>query len=254
MISASEAVMGTVVSFLVDPDSLTSEQVAGALREACAELHRIDDRFSTWKPESELSRLRAREIDHTSTLMDQVYELSAHACQLSGGFFDPWKMPGGFDPTGLVKGWAAERALSILSDSGICAGLVNAGGDICVLPGETYRVGIRHPWEPDALCAVVSTTTCVATSGVYERGYHLFNPLGGDVAAISATVVGGRLAISDALATALAVGGKEVLYLLETIEGVEGFFIDFDGAMFKTSGMIFSAADSFDARVEVTAG
>ena len=254
MISASEAVMGTVVSFLVDPGNLSREHVDGALREACAELHRIDDRFSTWKPESELSRLRAGEIDQSSDLMDQVYELSAHACDLSGGFFDPWKMPGGFDPTGLVKGWAAERALSVLVEWGICGGLVNAGGDVCVFPGEPYRVGVRHPWEPDSLCAVVSTTSSVATSGVYERGNHLTNPFGGDIAAVSATVVGGRLAFSDALATALAVGGKEVLYHLEQIEGVEGFFIDPHGAMFKTSGMVFSATECFDDRAEATAG
>jgi thiamine biosynthesis lipoprotein len=151
-------------------------------------------------------------------------------------------MPGGFDPTGLVKGWAAERALSILAEHGVAAALVNAGGDICVLPGKTYEVGIRHPLTPDALCAIVPTTTAIATSGIYERGNHLINPNGGDVAAVSATVVGGRLAIADALATALAVGGKSVLFLLESMEGVEGFFIKADGSMFKTSKMVFSEA------------
>lgn len=240
MISASETVMGTVFSFLVDPGHLTREHVDRALDEARAELHRIDDRFSTWKPESELSRLRSREIDQSSDLMDEVYELCARVFESSSGFYDPWKMPGGFDPTGLVKGWAAERALSILSECGISDGLINAGGDVCVLPGKPYRVGIRHPWVPDALCAVVTATSSVATSGIYERGNHLVNPFYGDVAAVSATVVGERLAIADALATALAVGGKEVLFLLERIKGVEGFFIDPRGAMFKTSGMDFS--------------
>ena len=254
MISVSEAVMGTVVSFLIDPGSLSREHIDGALREACAELHRIDDRFSTWKPESELSRLRRGEISHTSTLMDEVYELSTYACELSGGFFDPWKMPGGFDPTGLVKGWAAERVLSILGEWEICSGLVNAGGDIGVLAGEPYQVGVRHPWQPDALCAVVLTTSSIATSGVYERGNHLINPFGSDIAAVSATVVGGRLALSDALATALAVGGKAVLYLLEQIEGVEGFFIDPNSDMFKTSGMVFSTTHCYDDRVEATTG
>ena len=28
---------------------------------------------------------------------------------MSGGWFDPWAMPGGVDPTGLVKGWAVDR-------------------------------------------------------------------------------------------------------------------------------------------------
>lgn len=235
--------MGTVVSFLVEPGSLSPEQVERALHEACAELHRLDDRFSRWKPESELSRLRTEAIEETSALMDEVFGLCAYCAGISKGFFDPWAMPGGFDPTGLVKGWAAERALSILVGSGISAALINAGGDVCVLPGRTYQVGVRHPTVPHALCAVVPTVSAIATSGIYERGDHLINPFGGEVAAVSATVVGGRLAVADALATALAVGGKEMLYLLEQIEGFEGFFIIPDGSMFKTAGMVFSESE-----------
>jgi len=240
MISRAETVMGTVVSFLVDDENLPDNLVSTALDEACAELHRLDDRFSPWKSNSELSRWRRGEVTELSSLMDEVFELCSHALTVSRGFFDPWAMPGGFDPTGLVKGWAAERALSVLAQLGIGAALINAGGDVCVLPGTTYQVGIRHPQKPRDLCAVVPTTSAVATSGIYERGDHLINPFGGDVAAISATVVGGRLALTDALATALAVGGKSVLYLLEGLDGLEGFFIDEKGGMFKTSGMIFA--------------
>ena len=232
--------MGTVVSFQVDTGNLSDEQVSRALDEACAELHRLDDRFSRWNADSELSRLRGGEVNASSRLMDEVLELCAHACNISQGFFDPWAMPGGFDPTGLVKGWSAERALSILALRGITAALINAGGDVCVLPGTTYQVGIRHPQDRDALCGVVPTTSAIATSGIYERGDHVINPFGGDVAAVSATVVGGRLALADALATALVVGGKDVLYLLEGMDGTEGFFINASGSLFKTSGMVFA--------------
>src|ERR1035441_4121403 len=198
--------MGTVVSFLIDDEDLSSGQVTRALDEACLELHRLDDRFSRWNAESELPRRRAGDVAESSILMDEVMELCAHACNSSEGYFDPWAMPGGFDPTGLVKGWSAERALSILALRGITAALINAGGDVCVLPGTTYQVGIRHPQDRDALCGVVPTTSAIATSGIYERGDHVINPFGGDVAAVSATVVGGRLAPADALATAFAVG------------------------------------------------
>ncbi len=232
--------MGTVVSFLADPNELAPPDVEEAIDLACCELHRIDEQFSTWKASSELSRWRNGEILEVSELMDEVFELCAHACDVSRGFFDPWAMPGGFDPTGLVKGWAAERALSILRRRGVRDALINAGGDVCVAPGRTYRVGIRHPSFADALCGVVEVDTSIATSGIYERGDHLVNPFGGPIAAVSATVVGGRLAIADALATALAVGGKEVLYLIEQLDGVEGFFITAAGGMFKSSGMKFS--------------
>lgn len=240
-------VMGTAISFLIDQAELSDERLESAVREACAELHRLDDRFSRWKPESELSRLLQGETGEMSDLMDEVYQLCELACRVTQGYFDPWSLPGGFDPTGLVKGWAGERALAALADGGVTAALVNAGGDVCVLPGRTYLVGVRHPEIPDALCAVVPTSACIATSGVYERGDHLINPHGGDVAAVSATVVGGRLALCDAFATALAVGGKDVLYLLEQMEDMEGFFISPNGSMFTTTGMVFSESPDTDA-------
>ncbi len=239
MIARAESVMGTVVSFLVDPGALSDEVVNRLIDDACAELHHLDERFSTWKPESELSRWRGGETTAPSPLMNEVLELSRAAQRITQGFFDPWALPGGFDPTGLVKGWAAERALAILARGGLTTALVNAGGDICVLPGASFDVGVQHPSDPDALCGVVRVTTAVATSGVYARGDHLVNPFGGEVAAVSATVIGGRLAYADALATALAVGGAPVLHLLERRRGVEGFFITSEGTLYQTSGMTF---------------
>lgn len=244
MISRAENVMGTVVSFLVDPGDLAPDALDAAIQEACDELHRVDSQFSAWIPTSELSLLRGGDSGEPSALMDEVIGLCAQAFDLSKGFFDPWATSDGFDPTGLVKGWAAERALGFLRESGVRSALVNAGGDVCVLPGSTFQVGIRHPNDPSALCGVVAVSSSIATSGVYERGHHIINPFGRDVAGISATVVGGRLAIADALATALAAGGKEVLFLLEQMVGIEGFYITPNGAMFQTSGMQFSNSQS----------
>ncbi|MDE2282187.1 MAG: FAD:protein FMN transferase [Actinomycetales bacterium] len=237
MITRAEPVMGTVVSFLVEPAGLADGVAEALLDEACAELHRLDDRFSAWKPASELSRIRSGDVDTPSALMREVIELCEVVRELTAGYFDPWSLPGGFDPTGLVKGWAAERALAVLADGGVTAALVNAGGDICVVPGATYDVGVQHPSVRDALCAVIRVDVSAATSGVYERGEHLRHPFGGPVAAVSATVVGGRLAIADAFATALAVGGIDVLDLVESTPGLEGFFITRDGVLAQTSAM-----------------
>ena len=239
MISRAESVMGTVVSFLVDSPDQEPSEIDIAIDAACEELHRLDDRFSTWQAKSELSRMRAGSVEATSPLMDEVLELCVEAYDISHGFFDAWAMPGGFDPTGLVKGWAAQRALAILADGGVVAALINAGGDICVLPGRTYFVGVRHPGQVDALCGIVPISSAIATSGVYERGQHLINPFGADIEAVSATVVGDRLVLCDAMATALAVGGRDVLYLIEQSQSMEGFFITSEGAMLATSGMLF---------------
>ena len=95
----------------------------------------------------------------------------------TGGAFDARApLPGMLDPTGLVKGWAVERAAALLERAGARRFLVDAGGDV-VLRGGPWRVGIRHPRLRDRLAAVLELRDgAVATSGAYERGAHIVDP------------------------------------------------------------------------------
>ena len=92
-------------------------------------------------------------------------------------------MPGGFDPTGLAKGWAVDRALDVLRRSGLAGAMVNGGGDLAAFgapaPGQRWRVGIRHPWCARSLAGIIEVGAAVATSGSYERGAHLIDPATG---------------------------------------------------------------------------
>ncbi|HUZ25072.1 MAG TPA: FAD:protein FMN transferase [Streptosporangiaceae bacterium] len=246
-VSHAEAVMGTVVSFSVVPGSQPAQSAARAIGSACAALHRADRVFSTWDPQSPVSRLRrgAATLGELPAEVAQVLDLCEEARRASGGWFDPWSIPGGVDPTGLVKGWAVEQALDILRAAGMAAAMVNGGGDIAVFgapePGQSWRIGIRHPWRADALAAVIEVTTAVATSGSYERGLHLVNPFTGQPSsqAASATVTGPSLAFADAFATALAVGGDAVLAVLAGLDGYEGYLIRPDGGEADTGGIAF---------------
>jgi thiamine biosynthesis lipoprotein len=242
--------MGTVVSFTVHPGTLDDGQVDAALQRACAGLHRDDAMFSTWKPSSPISRFRAGALDAVDLPPEALDVLDR--CRwlqgITGGWFDPWSMPGGVDPTGMVKGWAAARALDVLADAGIAAAMVNAGGDLACLgapPGAaSWRVGIRHPWQPAAFAAVVAAAAAVATSGGYERPGQLLDPHTGAVSrrAASATVVGPDLAVADALATALAVGGTEVFDRVVALPGYEAYLIGVDGHETASDGMPFEPA------------
>ncbi len=241
--------MGTVVSFTVFTDSGDADSM---IRRACAGLHRDDRMFSTWKPESPMSRFRAGQLDaadltpEISAVLDRCRELRT----MTGGWFDPWAMPGGVDPTGMVKGWAAQRALDTLVEGGATAAMVNAGGDLAAAgtpPGEPgWRIGIRHPWQPVAFAAVVTVCGAVATSGDYERPGQLLDPATGSVSrrAASATVVGPDLAVADALATALAVGGSDMFERFDAIPGYEAYLIGADGAEASTPGMPFVSSDA----------
>lgn len=238
LVGHAEVVMGTVVSFVLDPGALGRRSVAAALRDACAELHRIDDVFSLWKPASPMSRIRRGELapEAASEEVRAVLAACAAARDASGGLFDPWAVPGGVDPSGYVKGWAAGRARDCLAAAGIRAALVNAGGDIATFggpgAGRRWRVGIRHPWRSDALACVIEADGAVATSGSYERGAHLVDPrtAAPSLAIASATVVGPDPGLADAFATALAVGTADGAEWLEAHGAYGAYLIAADGS------------------------
>jgi thiamine biosynthesis lipoprotein len=248
-----ETVMGTVVTIDVYPctaaTSAQRAQIPRQIQRACDILHRADQIFSTWRPDSPVSRLRRGEItaDDAPAEVPDVIAACAAARDLSGGWFDPWAMPGGFDPTGYVKGWAAQRSLAVLaSTDGVAGVMVNAAGDIASsggLPtGQPFRIGIADPAAPRRLAAIVELTGAVATSGSYERGLHLIDPHSGRPAAraASGSVTGPDLGLADALATGLAVAGPGGLAFVEAIAGYAGFTIGFDGTRQSTPGFPFA--------------
>jgi FAD:protein FMN transferase len=206
-----------------------------------------DRTFSTYKPSSPLSQLRRGEVllGETPPEVADVLDLCQRAKTLTAGWFDPWALPGGVDPTGYVKGWAAQRALDELRPLDIAGAIVNAAGDIAAFGGphrdEKFRSGIVQPGDSQRLAAVVELRDCLATSGESERGAHLMNPFTGEFtsAVASASVTGPDLGLCDALATALSVGGHDVMVLVDRMENYEAMTIDFDGRMRATPAFPF---------------
>ena len=147
------------------------------------------------------------------------------------GYFTDW--PGGrFDPSGLVKGWAIERAAAMLSAAGLTSHSVNGAGDLQCTgepePGQPWRIGMAHPLRPAALAAVVTgRDIAVATSGTAERGAHIVNPHTGQPAAdlASVTVTGPRAATADAYATAAFAMGPAARDWVESLDGYEALGI-----------------------------
>ena len=243
----AEPAMGTVFSFTAVHGAVPPDAVQAALAAACRALHHCDALFSTWDAASPVSRFRRGEVmlGEMPPEFGVVLQECHVAKEASGGWFDPWAMPGGFDPTGLVKGWATERALDELRGAGLPGALINGGGDVAAFgspgAGQRWRVGIRHPWRADALACIVEIDAAVATSAGYERGPHLIDPGTGLPAAraASATVTGPSLALADALATGVAVGGDEALAVVAGLPGYAGYLIRPDGSEADTGGIHF---------------
>jgi thiamine biosynthesis lipoprotein len=236
-----EHVMGTVVSF----DFRGGEPPADALERAIAWLHEVDARFSPYRPDSELSRL----ADGTLAERDAHPDVRAvlAMCEAlrvdSDGAFDArrWSSDGRLDPSGLVKGWAVQRAADELDAAGVRDFAIGAGGDIVTRGepevGRSWRVGIRHPRVRDRVAAVLAITDlAVATSATYERGAHIRDPRSnrafGDLQSVS--VVGQSLTWADAYATTAFVLGLDGLAWVADHEGYGALAITSDDRVIWT--------------------
>jgi thiamine biosynthesis lipoprotein len=240
-----EHVMGTVVSFDV---RFAEESRRPSMRTAVADavnwLHRVDDVFSTYRHDSQVSRLGRGELRLTECDDDvvEVLELCAQVGRESDGYFSS-TYGGRLDPTGLVKGWAVQRVSERLSSAGSAHHLINGGGDIQAVggsaPGVAWQIGIAHPLQRGAFASVVALTDgAVATSGTAERGTHVLDPFTGRPAAAlaSVTVVGRDLIRSDAYATAAIAMGDRAHQWLDSRAGYEAFAVAADGFGWWTAG------------------
>jgi thiamine biosynthesis lipoprotein len=172
----------------------------------------VDATFSTFKPDSEISRLNRGELalDDAHEDVRDVLRRCEEARVATHGYFDV-RVPvtGAIDPSGLVKGWAVDRAASLLDEAGARNYAISAGGDMRVrgwaLPDTCWRVGIQHPRLRDRVAGVVEATElAIATSGAYARGEHVLDPHSAapPSGVLSVTVCGPELATTDAYATA----------------------------------------------------
>lgn len=243
--------MGTAVTIAIDAGDLDAAASRHAIEEACAVLHAADRVFSTYRPDSAISRMRRGELalsDAPPEVAD-VLDICHVVGRLTGGWFDAWGDSEGVDPTGVVKGWAVQRAAEVLRAAGVVDGSVNGGGDIQVL-GVPQRIGVRSPDRADRLACVVEVDGAIATSGTYERGDHIRGEGG---AVLAATVIGPDLTLADPLATALFAEGVDGLERIERIADYEAVVIDLDGHLRPTTGFRL-AAPRDQARMEMSPG
>jgi FAD:protein FMN transferase len=237
-----EHVMGMPISLALRGRHTADDVARAAWAEALTVLREVDRVFSTYRADSYISRLGRGEIDVEDCPPEvaEVLDLGAAAERESGGAFSI-QLPGPdgrvvLDPSGVVKGWAVERAaepLRRLADTDFC---LSAGGDMTcrTLAAESppWRIGIEDPADPGRILAVVPVFTgAVATSGTAHRGQHLLDARTGrpPVGVASVTVVAGSLTWADIDATAAYAHGAEAAHWLEARPGRSGLIVWDDG-------------------------
>lgn len=166
------------------------------------------------------------------------------------------KKPGiQMDLGGIIKGFAADKAVQTLKANGIEDGIVAVAGDIKLFgrqpDGRPWNIGIQNPraeGDKDELFATVNLgTQGISTSGDYQRYFildgvryhHLLNPKTGYPESLcrSVTVIAPEAALTDAYATGIFImGPQKGLAVLERL-GMDGVIIDRDGKVLTTKGI-----------------
>ncbi len=206
----------------------------------------VDEKFSTYKEESEISKINKgviTEADYSED-MREIFKLSEITKKETDNYFDIKTPSNSYDPSGLVKGWAIHNAGKILKENGYQNFCLEAGGDIETsgvnADGNPWTVGIRNPFKTEEIVKVLEIQDKgIATSGTYIRGQHIYNPKNKDEAlddVASLTVIGPDIYEADRFATAAFAMGRDGIIFIENLSGFEGYMIDRSGIATMTSG------------------
>jgi len=236
---------------------------SGAMKEAFGEMERIERVFSKFDEESEIARINMLAGKDEVIIDPEVFDLierSIYYSRISGGSFDITAQPmkkGRYkdiildrdnlsirfverdikiDLGGIAKGYAVDRAKEILLSYGIDNALIDIGGNIFALGGaprkEGWDIGIRHPrYKNKVAYKIRLKNKAVATSGDYERPFHIIDPETGVPAegVMSVTVVSDSAEKADALSTAVFVMGiEEGRAFIESLDATEAYIFDKD--------------------------
>jgi FAD:protein FMN transferase len=237
-----EQLMGMPVSLALRGRHAGTPAAEAAWAEVVTDLRWVDRVFSLWRPDSAASRLRRRELAlaEAPAELTEVIAIAEQAERESDGAFSAFLPTAdgtlAFDPTGVVKGWAVERAARFLRELDATDFALSAGGDmVCSVvraDSPPWQIGIEDPRDPTRLVARVPVREgAVATSGATHRGSHVVDARTGrpPTGVGSVTVIGPSLTWADIDATAAYARGLEAAAWLRTRRDRSGLVVWADG-------------------------
>ncbi len=155
-------------------------------------------------------------------------------------FLEKKGMKIGFGAIG--KGYAADKAKSLLMEKGVTAGIINASGDMNTWgqqpDGSDWKVAITNPLDKTRSFGLLPVrNSAVVTSGNYEkyvvlegkRYAHIIDPRTGYPSSgiLSVTVFAPKAELADALATSVFVLGIDIgLDRINQLPDIECIIID----------------------------
>lgn len=147
------------------------------------------------------------------------------------------------DLGGIVKGYAADEARSMLEAQGIQNAQINFGGTVVVI-GKMQRIGIQNPFQKTgiSMASIPLKNRAIVTSGSYEqcffhqgkRFHHIIDPRTGKPSCsglISVSLIGDEAVTLDALATGIYCLGPKVGTSIIRRHGISAIFVTDNGSV-----------------------
>ncbi len=204
------------------------------------------DREMKALPDKASARSRVRLINYRNILIDDAAKsiyLTKKGMRIGFG--------------GIGKGYAAERARTLLMTLGFAGGIVNASGDLATWglqpDGAKWTIGIAHPDMASLPFSYLEISNmAIATSGNYEKYImingkkysHTIDPRTGlPVSGIkSVTILCDNAELADALATPVTIMGVEAgLRLIDQLAGIGCIIISDENQLFTSKNIHLSA-------------
>jgi thiamine biosynthesis lipoprotein len=195
---------------ITDRSSVTLEIIEKVTCKVCQLLQHIEQLFSPFDAQSEVSRYRQGQLPlwQTSPLFQEVFVQILKIQEITelhfNSFFD-----GAYNPTGFVKGWAIEKIhreylAPLLKDPSFVASALIGGGDLQVATRKnhpfSWNIGIADPQHPQRIISSYQLKNgAIATSGFSKRGQHIQRSPRNIF--LQATIVGQNLSVVDVWAT-----------------------------------------------------
>ena len=204
----------------------------------------VDNRFSPYKEDSEICRINRGEVR---------WQTKAPGCAKcwrfakkpgERGYFNIARPDGFLDPCGMVKGWAILNAARRFREMGFENYYVDAGGDIQA--GGKNEGAKTGAWV-SAIPSIRPRSSRFSRPGAAAsppraiifavRTSIIRIPGSGSDDIVSLTVIGPDVLEADRYATAAFAMGREGIYFIERMAGLEGYEIDATGMARMTAGL-----------------
>ena len=217
--------MGTMVSIRIADAELgvneKQDQIVAVLNEIEHEFGRLNEKFSLYLDDSEISQIARGELAlaDSSEEMREEYARALDWREKTDGAFTPHRPDNMIDLSGTIKAVAIDAASQILTQAGVTNFSVNVGGDLTSSGNQSaeetgWITGIIDPLDRATMLAAVRLTPdfpAMATSGSAERGEHIWLRPETTKAFVQTTVIGPDIITADVLATAIISGGQATL-------------------------------------------